>query len=177
MEYLAIASAAMSAVGAISGAGQQASQYEAYASANQYNAAVLRNRADSTRAAYGQREEQQRRQARFFLGEQRGSVGQSGLGMGGSNADIERQSEVSAELDSLNIRYEGELEAHGLKAQSDLESWQAGVNRSSAGYARSRGFIGAAGSLLSGAGNYLTATRGTFGGNRYSMSSGSFGNY
>jgi hypothetical protein len=60
------------------------------------------------------REEQQRRESRQLLGTQRAAIGQSGVGYGGSSADIIRQSTVSAELDSLNVRYAGDLERMGI---------------------------------------------------------------
>ena len=163
MEYVAVAGAAFQAIGAISGGQQRAQQYKAYAAANDYNAAAMRQRADSTVAAFGQREEQQRRQARLVLGQQRAAVAQSGTGLGGSNADVERQSEVASEMDALNIRYEDQLEASGLRGQAGLESWQTGINRSSMNYARNSGYIGAAGAILSGTGNYMRIKSGRYG--------------
>lgn len=157
MQWIAIATTAMQVISSISGGNQQAKQFEAYARANEYNAAVLRQRADTTRSAYGQREEQQRRQARFVLGQSRAAAAESGTGLGGSNADIYGQSEIMAEMDALNIRYGGESEAQGYLSQSGLEEWQAGVNRASGSSARRSGFIGAAGALLSGTGRYLQA--------------------
>ena len=162
MEYMLIASAVVSAVGAVAGGKQQARQFNAYAQANEYNAAVMKQKSDATLAAFGRREEQQRRVSRFMLGQQRAGVAESGLGLGGSNADIERQSEVAAELDALNVRYQGELESKGLLAQSNLESWQSGINRSNSSNSLYAGYMGAAGAALSGAGSYM----------RYSKSGG-----
>lgn len=155
MQWVAIAAAAMQVVGAISGAKEKSKQLEAYAQANQYNAAVMRQRADATRSSYGQREEQQRRQARFALGQDRAAMGQSGLGLGGSNDDINDQSEVLAEMDALNIRYGGELEAHGLLTQARMEDWQAQSNRDAKRGVKRGMWLGIAGGMLSGAGGYL----------------------
>lgn len=157
MQFLLIASTAMSVIGQISSGRQQSKQYEAMAQANAYNAMINRQRADQTRSVYGQREERQRREAAFVIGKQKAASAQSGIGLGGTNADLENQSEIFAELDALNIRYEGELEAQGLLAQANLDDMQASQNRSNASSARKSGYLGAAGALLSGTGDYLKA--------------------
>lgn len=160
MGWVTIAMVAISAISAMAQSKQQEKQYKAQAQANEYNSAVLKQRADTAQSVYGQREERQRREARMVLGEQRAAIAQSGTGMLGSNADIQRQSEVAAELDALNIRYEGDLEARGLLAQSSLESWEAGINRSSAKSARTSGFLGVAGAALKGFGGYAGSLSG-----------------
>lgn len=84
-----------------------------------YNARLAEQEAVVSRDQAGRAEEAQRRAAAKFLGKQRAAIAQSGIGMGsGSSLDIARQSAVEAELDALNIRYEGELRATGAKAQA-----------------------------------------------------------
>lgn len=136
---------------------QQTAQYKGAAAASEYNAAVNRQRAEVSRAISGQREEQVRRSSREALGRQAAASAESGLGLGGSNADLERQSAVMAELDALNIRYEGELEAHGYLSEAALEDYNARINRSYGRNARVAGFIGAGGTALAGYGDYYRA--------------------
>ena len=154
MEYVAIASAVIGALSAISSSQQAKAQYKAQAQANEYNAAVMRDRADTTRSAFNQREEQQRRSNRLAAGKRAAAAAQSGLGLDGSNADVEQQSAVFAELDALNIRYQGDLEARGLLSQASLESWQSGLNRGYSTAAGQQGYLNAAGAVLSSASSY-----------------------
>jgi hypothetical protein len=60
-------------------------------------------------------EEAMRRQAREILGAQAAAMAQSGTGPGGSNELIARQSAALAELDALNIRYRGQMQAKALR--------------------------------------------------------------
>lgn len=174
MMFLAIAGAVMSFAGAAQKANAeeanlrfQQAQYKAQADANAYNAAVAKQRAESAQAAYGQREEQQRRENRLLLGKARAAAAESHTGLTGTNADVLEQNAVWQELDALNIRYAGDLEATALKNEAGLDTWQQGVNLSSADYtggaikrARTSGYLGMAGSLLSSAGNYFGGAKG-----------------
>lgn len=80
--------------------------------------------ADAEAAAVGQQtgaaENQFRRQSRELLSQQVAAIGESGIGYGGSSAEVMQQSAIDAELDALNIRYEGELRRQGLKQQAKL---------------------------------------------------------
>lgn len=151
---LAWASVATAAVGAYSaiqaGKGQEA-QYKSAQQAADYNAEMQRQNAAVARQQAGAREEAQRRQARQVLGEQRAALSQAGIGLSGSAADVYGQSAANAELDALNIRYEGELDARGLLAQSQLTSYEGQVSGMNAKSAKRAGYVNAASSLLSGA--------------------------
>lgn len=136
MSGLGMLSTAVSVIGTLADA-------KATADAAEYNATVARQQADNASAVAGQKEEAQRRAARIFQGQQRAAIAESGAGLGGSNADIERQSEIFQELDALNIRYEGTLQRKGLLDQASLYDIQA-ENAMTAGY------IGAAGKLFGG---------------------------
>lgn len=155
MEYLQIAATVMSVMGAVSGGQQRSAQYEAQQRAAEYNAAVGRQRADSALQVAGRREDQQRREAAFVIGKQRAASAQSGLGLGGTAADIERQSEVMAELDALNIRYEGQMKAHGYLAGAAQEDYAASVAGASSSSARSGGYLAAATRALAGGADYM----------------------
>lgn len=115
--------------------------------AAEYNAAVARQQAETTRAIYGEKEQQQRREAAFIVGKQRAAGAQAGLGLGGSFADVADQSGVMAELDALNIRYTGEMEAKGLLSKAGLYSMEGST-------ARSGSYLRAATTALSGYADY-----------------------
>lgn len=137
---LMIASAGMQAIGSIA-------QGNAANAAAQANARSLDLQAEAESRAAGAREEQQRRSNRQFLGTQRAALAQAGIGVDGSAYDIARQSAISAELDALNIRYEGQLRSKGLRDQAT-------VTRFEGRQARTAGFLGAGAALLSGGANY-----------------------
>lgn len=154
MGLLSIFGTIFSVIGALRGGQQQQQMYNAQAQAEAYNAAVKRQQADTVQQVYGQREEQQRRNARLLAGKRRAAIAESGTGFGGSNLDIENQSEVMAELDALNIRYEGQLESKGLLDAAALDDYSAGLYRRSGGYARRTGYLAAGSAILSGAADY-----------------------
>lgn len=105
--------AAIGAVGAIQ-QGQQAR------TAADYNARQEEVSANVARQQAAAREQLQRNEARKVLGRQRAAIAESGTGFIGSNRNIAIQSAMDAELDALNIRYSGELEARGLTEQANL---------------------------------------------------------
>jgi len=167
MGYVA---AAVAIIGAVVGAyssyqqGQaQEANFKAQANADKYNAAVAEQSAAVKRQQYVAQEEAQRRQAKQVLGEQRAALAQAGIGLSGSAADVYGQSAANAELDALNIRYTGELDARGLLAQGEQYRYGARVNRMNAGSARTGGYLNAASSLLSGASSAYGYYRGAKG--------------
>lgn len=104
---------------------QQQAQLDAQARANDFNAAVLRQRADAVTSAANVREENQLRKNRYLAGKRAAAIAESGFEYSGSMVDFAAQSDAEAELDALNIRYEGQLEATGLLAQAQQESYYA----------------------------------------------------
>jgi hypothetical protein len=169
-----LAAGVIGAIGSLARSNQAAAQYDAYAQANDYNAAVLRQRADTAHSLSTTKESAFRRSSDIALGKQRAAIAQSGTGEEGSNADVEAQSQVMRELDSLNIMYEGDLEAWGLDTQANIEDYQASVNRWSARTVRKQRWMGVAGSLLSGAGGAMAGYGGYSAG--YNAGRGSTGN-
>lgn len=159
MEYIAIISTAFQVMGALNSASDKSDQFKASQQQEQYNAALDRQRADAALSSSNQREEQHRRQVRLIQGKQRAAIAESGTGLGGTNADLEHQSELFAELDAMNIRYEGTLEARGLLADAEMRDSRADRYGRSAKNARTSGYLGAAGALLGGAGDYVRGTR------------------
>ena len=80
-------------------------------------------------------EEVQRRRNRSILARQRAAIAESGIGFGGSAEKLQQDSAVQAELDALNVRYEGRLRGIGF--------------RTDASFARTRSGNAMAGSMLS----------------------------
>ncbi len=152
MEMVQVASAAAGAISAISGGNRQAQQYNSAAQAAEYNAQVDRNRADNAMQVANANEEAQRRHARIVIGQTRAGLAQAGIGAEGSASDVLQQSSENAELDALNIRYQGQLQAQGLTNQANLDDYTARTARSNASSARTGGWLNAGASLLSSAG-------------------------
>ncbi len=103
---LSAAGAVFSAIGAISG-GQSARR------ASDYNAAIAdRNAVVATQQASANEEAQRKIDARR-MGAARAGYGASGVTSDGSVLDVLGDSIAEAELNALNIRYEGKLAAQG----------------------------------------------------------------
>jgi hypothetical protein len=158
-----VASAATAAVGAVAEGQAQKEAYKAQANANEYNAKVSDMNAQIARNNASVREEAMRRKARQVLGQQRGALGQSGIQMTGSALDIIQQSTTMAELDALNTRYEGDLQARGLIATAVGERYQASANRINARNAQTASFIKAGASVASAYATSAYMTAGTTG--------------
>lgn len=148
---LIIAATAVSAMGAIQQGKAASESAKAQANAANYNATIQSQNATIARQQSNAREEAQRRASGQTLGKMRASIAQSGTGLSGSNADVYEQSAAAAELDALNIRYEGELDARGMLAQSQLSKYEAKTHKMNAASARQGSYWSAAGSLLAGA--------------------------
>lgn len=100
---------AFAAYGAISQGQQQKDAAGYNAAANEQYAQVGEREAASD-------EQQQRKNAQLFLGNQAAARGESGLS-GPSSDAVAKQSSMQAELDALNIRYHGAIKAYGLRTQ------------------------------------------------------------
>lgn len=155
--YLIIASSVIGAVGAIQSANAQADNYHAQAQAAQNNATIAQQNAHNTFLVADANEEAQRRKSAMQLGEQRAGLLQAGIGATGSASDVIGQSTSNTELDALNIRYQGRLQAGNYANQSLMDNAQSVASNQSAHNAIESGYIGAATSLLGGAGKYAGA--------------------
>ncbi len=153
LAYAAAASAVIGAYSAYQGGKNQEVMAKAQANADEFNAETGRQNAAATRQQADAREEAQRRQARQRLGEQRAALSQAGAGLSGSAADVYGQSATNAELDALNIRYEGDIQARGLLIGAQQDQMQAGISRINGRTARQAGTLNAASNLLTGASN------------------------
>jgi hypothetical protein len=150
LAWAAAASAAVGAYSAYQGGQTAKANARSQQDADKYNATIASQNAAVARQQASAREEAQRRQARQVLGEQRAALSQAGIGLAGSAADVYGASANAAELDALNIRYEGELDARGLLAQSSLSSFEGQVAGRNARTASQAGGLNAASSLLAG---------------------------
>lgn len=141
---------ALSAYGAIMGGKAEAAQAQAQANAytqqaqlDEANAKVRLQQADA-------QEEAVRRETRRRLGQLRGEIIQSGTGLGGSNAAIYQQSARDAELDALNVRYGGLMEARGLMNQASANRYNAAAAKAQGKAAKRAGYMRAGTSILTG---------------------------
>jgi hypothetical protein len=112
---------------------------------------ILRERAKVAQNQAFANEEAQRRTADQIIGQQRAAVTQSGFTADGTNLDLVKQSATNAELDALNIRYEGQLQAVG-----DIQ--QANLSNMAATDATQAGIYNAGASALSAYGGYKRST-------------------
>jgi hypothetical protein len=111
----------------------QANNYRAQADAAAYNANITRQQAEATAQQTSAREDLQRKQARQVFGRQLAAGAESGVSLTtGSAADVFRQSLYDAEMDALNIRYEGEMNRVGLLNQASLLDWEGEVSKTNA---------------------------------------------
>lgn len=130
---------------AAAGAYSQSKQAE---KAADYQAKVEKVNAQNILAQAAANEDTQRRRSAIQLGQQRAAIVESGLALdSGTGADLTSSSAVNAEMDALNIRYSGQLNASNANAQAGLYKMQAD------GYQNSRALNVATSALSSYAGS------------------------
>ncbi len=133
-------SAAVGALGAI----QEA---RASSAASEFNAKIADNNAIVSEQNAAAEEKRQRRMAGRQAANSRVAIAASGVRLEGSPLDVLEDQALEAELDALNLRYGGQLQASNYRSQAQLE-------RSAARSARTQGFLSAGTSLLDGAGKF-----------------------
>lgn len=160
---LTVASTAFSVMGAIQQGNAAEANAKAQEQAQNYNAKVSENQAIAVNQQTAAREDAERRQRRIQLGNARASISQSGLTDTGSILDMFDQSAIDSELNVLNSRYEGNLQAKGFQEQATLDRYGASVSRMNAKQASSAKWINAGSALISGASSgYSTYKTGQF---------------
>lgn len=127
---------AVSAGTAVYSGVQQSNQAEAESDLATQNAKAANQQAAAA-------EDAQRRRGRSILARQRAAIAESGIGFGGSSETLQQDSAVQAELDALNVRYEGRMRGLGLQTEGRFA-------RSRAKSAMAGGYLSAAGELLGG---------------------------
>jgi hypothetical protein len=146
---------AISAVGAISSAKAQSQQMQSQADAANYNAIVANQNAETALQAGSANEEAQRRKSAIDMGHMRAGLAENGIGLdSGTATDLTEQSALSAEMDALNIRYQGQTQAQAYKTQSALDVQSAQQAKANASSAMTSGYLTAGATALSGYGRY-----------------------
>jgi hypothetical protein len=148
-----VASAAVSAYGAIQQGKVNSANAKAEASASRYNSAIEQQNAGLAGSMASSRELQQRTSDMQALGNQRAALAEGGqLGTPGAQ-EITRQSAINAEMNALNTRYSGILQSRNATNSAAQYSYRSRVYDVNASQATQAGTIGAATSLLKGASN------------------------
>lgn len=146
-----IAGSILGAYGSYASGRADAAQYLMRAKAEEYNADVARYMGEQALKASVAEQLALRRSQRQFQGLQRAATAQAGIGTRGSAADVQEQSASLAELDAMNLAYEGAARFKAALTQADMDEANAVSYRYGSTAARATGRIGAARSLLSGA--------------------------
>lgn len=146
MAPLMIAGTALQAIGTIAN-GQQAAAIGAR------NADVLTQQANETDRATVAREGMLRDRNAESLSQQRVAMLQNGLDpASGSALFTSSQSIRNAEMDALQLRYDGLMQSRAERMGADMERWKGKA-------AKRQSIFSAAGQIVQGAGSYLSLTK------------------
>lgn len=137
---LSAASGAMKGYADVAGAGSSAGALEVNAERSRQNAILAQQEANVA-------EEQQRFYSKQVLGQMRANVGASGIAMDGSALDVLEQSATRAELDALNIRYKGKVQALGYQQDAQFDDMRATNTRAAGKLQASADLIGSFGKM------------------------------
>ena len=151
---LLAASAATSAIGALSASQAQAASYRSQQNAANYNAAASRQNANAALAAGSANELAVRRENAEKLGEMRAGAAAATGGFSGTTGEALDQAGANLELNALNTRYAGKVQAYGYQTQVPLLEQQAKVAGENANMAVTSGWIGATAGALGSFSNY-----------------------
>ncbi len=141
------------AVGTLASVGGTIYASQQAAAAEEYNADVARTQGTQAQLAAEAEATDQRRRARYLLGQQLAAAGASGVALEGSPLIAMVDAGVQQDLEARRTVYKGYLEASGLRSSAALADYQASQYRTS-------GYIQAGSSLLRGAGNTYKAYKG-----------------
>lgn len=133
-------------LGKLGEANAQSSALNQQADVARYNADVSRDQAQQALAVSTAQQMQLRRQQRQEAGVRRAAAAQAAVGAGGSTAAVLERSEDIAELDALNIAYEGGLKARGYATQAELDEFQGRALQQQAKNVKRAGIFSAVGS-------------------------------
>lgn len=153
---LVIGSTALKAGSALRSGYSQSAQAKSQATAAEFNRDLANQNAEATSAQAGLREEQMRREARQVQGAQRAAVAESGTGFVGSNLDILEQDAVTASLDALNTRYEGQLQSAGYRNDAITQEYQRRGFKKQAKAAKVGAWLSAGSAIINGASSYAS---------------------
>lgn len=151
---LLVGSTALKAGSALRSGYAKSAQAKSQASAAEMNRDLANQNAATTSAQADLREEQMRREARQVQGAQRAAVAEGGTGFGGSNQDILQQDAVTASLDALNTRYEGQVQSTGFRNDALTQDYQAKGFKKQAKAAKVGAWLSAGSQIIKGASSY-----------------------
>lgn len=145
----------------IMGAAGQIQQAQSTAAANRYqakvadmNAQISEKRAKDALERGAKEEQQKRRENQQLLGKQQAAMAANGVDLTfGSPLDVIVDSSVLGELDALTIRTNAYREEYDYRVQAANQRAQGTMSRGAADSALAGGYLGAAGTILGGAGN------------------------
>lgn len=126
MSWFFVGAAVVGAISAISAGDSARKQAHFQADVSKQRAQVAADQANVN-------EDAQRRRAAMALGQQRAAIIQAGGGTDGTNAELAKESGTNAEIDALNIRYQGKLGVMSNTADASAATF-AGDNANTAGY-------------------------------------------
>lgn len=149
-----LAQTGLQMLGSIVGGYAQAGNLERGARAAEFNAGLYLKNAGRIRLEAGLNEDAHRRAARRVLGENRAAMFESGFQMSGSSMDVLEQAGVDAELDALNIRYQGDQEARSMELEASNALYEAAGMRIGAKTARRMAWLNAGTAAISGGSQY-----------------------
>jgi hypothetical protein len=172
---MAVWAAVFAAVGKLMEGRAQAGELRDQANVEAYHAGIAGQNAVLKGQQTSAAEEALRRDQRQFLGKQRAAVAESGTGMSGSNEDVMRQSAALAELDALNVQFEGNIERNNLLEQKKMHLWNKDALRKKARAIMHNRWVGAAGAGMSAYGGAGGGAGGGMGGATSSAQSGGGG--
>jgi hypothetical protein len=142
--------ALVSAGGAVMQGSQASSQAKTQAAADRYEATLAQQQAKTDLQIGASQEGAQLQRNAQVEGTQQAAIAQSGTGVTSPSAqDVMRQTAINAQLDALNIRYEGQLNAHGEQVYAQEARTSANISDSNASNALMSGYLGAGKALLS----------------------------
>ena len=148
---------AMGAMSSIISAQQQAGQEGAKAQASSNEAVMAQQQAATARQVAAAQEGTQLQKNAQIEGSQVAALAQSGIGVTSPSAqDVMRQTAINDQLDRLNIRYQGQLNAHDYNVQAQEAQTAQSLYRSNASNIRLSGYMGAGQALLGAGTSYAT---------------------
>lgn len=160
------ATAAMGAATSIMSGMQQAGQANAQAQAAGNEATIAQQQARTAQQVAAAQEGTQLQKNAQIEGTQLAAIAQSGTGVtSGSAQSVMRQTAINDQLDALNIRYQGQLQAHDYTVQAQEAQTAQGIYKSNARNAMLSGYMGAGKALLGTGTDYATGGfgKGSFG--------------
>ena len=150
--WIMAASAVVGAISSMDAADARADAARAQANMSATSATIARQSADNALQMGNANEEEQRRRSALLLGQKRAGLLAAGIGAEGSAGDVYAQDVGNETLKALQSRYDGQMKSWSALNQAGLADQQTAASLAGANAAESADTLGAATSLLSGAG-------------------------